>query len=251
MGAIGIGAAALGTAGALFGSGDETTQTTRVNLARESGFNRQLRGDVSTDFGALRSLVSQQEQVLPGLEAVQQFGQALQAGGPQLEISRGREQAERLFAGERAGLQNFFQELETGSAREAAQLGRTGADPILQAKLAQQKGQAFTALQGRQTAAAGQLAQQFGQQRFQALGQRAQLAQSRLSARQGLLGLGSRLLQQERQFRLQRSGQTTRGQEDPGLVSRIGGIAGAAGSILGRGGIGGLSSGGGTTGGGP
>lgn len=147
-----------------------------------------------------------------------------------LDLTRGLGQT--LFAPQRQVLAQAFQRQEEQFGRQAARLGREITDPILRAKLARQQTEAETALAAQERQFSTDLALRLPQQRISLARQRAQvletLSNRAIANRQALVGVGSQLLGQERQFRLaQGQREQTSGGGFGGFLSGALGGAGA------------------------
>lgn len=196
------------------------------------------RQDVTAAFGAQRGLAEQFQAA--------QFGLPEDLLPTQADITRTTGIAEQLFAPQRVGLQQAFEQAQTRTQREAARLGRPTSDPILQARLQREQLQAQERLGARVGARAQELALDQPRERLalqrrglELAGARSEvlggLATQALQNRQTLLGLGSGIQAAERQFRIATAKQTgfgTQLQETPSTGQRIGaaltgGLAGA------------------------
>lgn len=256
--ASGVGAVA-GAAGGILGSGDQTTSNVQRVMVDDPSLREQMfRRGVDRRFGELEGLIglgpgrtdiSASLASTRGLAAA--FGEAARTGGlpTEADITATRGISERLFDPQRVALEQAFQDRQTDFARQAAISGRPVTDPILQAKMAQERTRAEERLQANIGSTAQQLALQQPERRLGFLGQQAQiqggLASQALQNRQTLLGLGNQLAEQERTFRLNTATRTG-SQTTPGVNPVLGGLAGAAGGAsLGAGlarGFGGVSS---------
>lgn len=215
---------------------DSTSSTRQVGPAGQGGI---LGGQVSASgLGQLRDLVNQG----PGSQDVaasqassgdlsrmlQQFSQ----GGympTQQDTLSGQQYAQQAFQPQQLAIQQQFEEEKQRASQLAAQLGRPVNDPIIQAKLSQERMRSQERLGASQSAFASDFAMSQPQQR---LGYTAQLAnfQSGLASqamanRQALIGLGSNLQGQDMQFRMGTAGTTqTSGGGTKGAI--MGGLAG-------------------------
>lgn len=202
----------------------------------EQEFQRIRDFEDSEDFQAARQA---QQDLAAALEGAQLFGPL--ASQEDIEAAQGF--ASDIFAPRQVAFQQQLEDARTQSARQRALAGRSGADPILAAKLAQQAGRQQDLLQAEQGSFAAQFAQtlpglrnqnllQGLQLQSQATGVREGIANNSLQNRLRVLELGSQLQAGERNFRLQTGEQysTTRqsNRSGGGLSGAItGGIAGA------------------------
>ena len=195
------------------------------------GTNQQ---DVLSSFKAQRSLAERLEELsrTGGLPTGEQVNLSNQA-------------AQRLFAPQQTQLEQAFQQQSIQARREAARLGRSVADPILQARLRTSQAQQQAQLSARQGALGQQLALQlpgqqlgFAQQRVGVLGDIAGQGID-LQSRLAQLGFGS--AGQLASFRAQTAGRTqsTPGNFLAGALSGAGLGLGFAGGINQLGGFGG------------
>lgn len=181
------------------------------------------------------------------------LAQAESTGGlPTAEdIAAGAGLSGALFQAERERQAQQFNDMQLLSARTAASLGRSGADPVLQAKLRVEQSRQAQELSARQGAAGTEIAMGlpgmrlgFGRER---LGLATDVFQQALRNREFLLSQGRSIVDAERNYRLGVSGQSTNVSASPGLGGAIGGaLAGyGAGQSLSRygSGGGGLSTG--------
>jgi hypothetical protein len=139
--------------------------------------------------------------------------------------------AQSQFAPQQVAQDQQFTQEKQRANQLAAQLGRPVNDPIIQARLSQERMQSQERLGAQQGAFASQFAMQQPQQRLGYTGQLAELqsglASQAMQNRQALIGLGSQLQGQDQQFRLgaaNRSSTTTGGGGMAGAIS--GGLAG-------------------------
>jgi hypothetical protein len=141
--------------------------------------------------------------------------------------------AQDIFAPQQVGLDQLFQRQATDAGRQQALMGRGGAtDPVMANMLAQSQGDMQAMLGAQQGAFAANMALQLPQQRLQAQMGKAQtlgaLGDLAMSNRMNLLGLGSQLQGQERQFQIATGEQWQSGKQSSG-----GGIGGAISGALG------------------
>lgn len=237
----------LGALGGLFGGGGKSTSI-GLDLSDPSALENLLSGTggqpgaLQSQFQSLSDLVASgpgREDIQAGVESQRGLAALLaemqETGGlPQQEdIQSGEAIARRLFGGQRTALEQQFEQQSIQASRQAAIAGRGGADPILQAKLAQEQSRQAALLEAQQGSAAQQLALSLPGQRLGFAGQRADvltgLGQRALQNRLTLTQLGQSLLGQEREFRVRTA--TKNIQEGGGLGQALsgaisGGIAG-------------------------
>lgn len=241
-------AVAGGVAGAL-GGGQTTTSS--VNAGQATQLENMGLAEQRRRFGELGNLVNLgpgASDITAGTSAARSFAQMLQgaistSGLPtQQDISASQGIVGQLFQPQQVAMQQAFEDQGIQAQRQAALLGRSGDDPILRARLAQEQTRQQAMLGAQQGAASQQLAMQLPGQRLSFAGQRAQvlggLATQALQNRQALTSLGGQLVGQERNMRLATATRTT--QTEPDLGSRIaGGLTGAVGGLSAGLGIGG------------
>lgn len=238
MGWIGAAGAALGAIAG--GQRQNQSQEQAVNVAPPSAFEQQLTAGTSKDYGALQGLVGAGagvNDVAAGAQGQRDLAAMLRqyaAGGfmpGQQDIATAQQFAQTQYQPQQVALQQQQQQEQLKANQLAAQLGRPVNDPIIQAKLAQERAQSQERLRAAQGAFASQFALNLPQQR---LGYTAQLAdvQSSLASqamqnRQALLSLGSQLRGQEQQFRLGTTSRTATTSSGGGMAGAIsGGLAG-------------------------
>lgn len=193
-------------------------------------------------FNQLQALLSQgpgQAEVTAGLQSQNDLAALIQStlaqGGlpNQTQVGQAQTFASQIFDPQRVALQQSFQDQDIAYQRLAARLGRSGADPVLRNKLAQEQTRQLSLLNSQQGAFAAEQAMSQPQRQLQlaeALAQvRGGLASQALQNRQTLLGLGNQLAASERQYRLSAVGRssdttTTSGGGLGGAIS--GGLAG-------------------------
>lgn len=168
------------------------------------------------------------------------------------DIASGTSLAGGLFNARRTALNQQFGDLDQENARLAARLGRDPLDPILRAKLGTTKARMSDSLNAEQSDLATKLSMDLPGRRVgfatSAAGVDAGLAEQASRNRATLLGLGSQLLNSERNFRL---GSANRQTTIPGSIGdAVGGFFGGAGAGLKLGTSASQYFGGGQTGGG-
>lgn len=114
--------------------------------------------------------------------------------------------AQSMFAPQQTALQQSFIQQNQQGARLAAALGRSGADPVLQAKLGISQTQQQAQLNAQQGAFAQQTAMNMPQQQMQFANQlygvQQNLASQAFQNQQALMQMGNQLNNSERQYRL-------------------------------------------------
>jgi hypothetical protein len=261
------------------------TGFSRVDLAPETKLGLRAYKKTFGETARLQELVNRglsEADLNQSLEAQARFASGLKrASGvagqdvlpSQADIQATSGIAQNLFAPERQALQQSFMGQTMAARSEAARLGRSTTDPILQARLRQGFMQQEGALASRQQQAAQQLALQLPEQRLQRSLLQADLAgkeregifgiqqfqsqlgmqreQANIQNKAGLVAALSQVLNNERQFRIQsgttRTGGTQTGMQAnrQGALGQLGGVAGIVGSIFGMGGLSGFGGGGG------
>jgi hypothetical protein len=231
MGWIGLAGAALG---GIAGSQGQRTSS-EVNLGPESALGAATGRNLPVDYEALRGLVNAgagSADVAAGAQGqrdlaamLKQFSQGGFLPGQQ-DIATANQFAQSQFQPQQVALQQQQKQEQLKANQLAAQLGRPVNDPIIQAKLAQERMQSQERLGASQGAFASQFALNLPQQRLGYTAQLADvqnaLASQAMSNRQALVNLGSQLRGQEQQFRL---GSASRSQTSGGGLA--GGISGA------------------------
>lgn len=123
----------------------------------------------------------------------------------QQDISQANTLAQQLFQGQQVGLNQAFDTQRQQASRNAARMGRSAIDPVLQNQLMQGQARQQTQLNADIGSYATQYAQSLPQQRLgfaqQLAGVNQGLASQAMANRQALLGLGSQLRGQEQNFR--------------------------------------------------
>ena len=237
---IGAITAGMGLLGGLAGAqGNNSSQTSRVQLAPESELEK-YGGQLSLDkLKELEKLMGQgpgAQDVQSGLTSqrdlasmLSQFAQGGFMPGQQ-DIAQSNTLAQQLFQGQQVGLNQAFDTQRQQASRNAARMGRSGIDPVLQNQLMQGQARQQTQLNADIGSYATQFAQSMPQQRLGFAQQLAQvnsgLATQAMANRQALLGLGSQLRGQEQNFR---SGTATRTVEQSGGGGFGGFLSGALG----------------------
>jgi hypothetical protein len=260
--------------GGIAGSQQDVTtagSTSGINLGPQTALESEAQGITQDNLNFLKDYANRGPggaDVTAGYNATKElaelFAKYSKNGGLPLasDITTSNNLASNLFGAQRLGLQQNFMDQETAAQRQAALMGRDMNDPILRAKLAQEQTRQSAMLGAEQNSWAQNFALNLPGQRLGIEGQRVNilqgLASQAMANRQALVGLGSQLQTQERNFRLATgtrwgTQQMMSGGGFKGAVS--GAMAGAAtdmaifNSISGKGGGGG-DGGGGQQGGG-
>lgn len=188
----------------------------------------------------------------PGLQEVQsalsgsrnlqqQFLQASQTGGlpTRQDISTSQGIAGQLFAPQQVALQQNFRRQGIEAGRQAGRLGRSVADPILQARLRQGQLQAQERLGASQGAFAQRFALGLPERRLGFATQANQIGQGlatqAFSNRASLLGLGNQIASADRNLRLGEAKVTTPDKPGGGFGGFLSGGLAGAGTGLGAG----------------
>ena len=237
---------AIGTvAGAVIGSQPQTQQqqTTTVMekkpapmspeyqaaLAQQQAAYGALSGMKPADMGSYNSLM---EKLIAsgGLPSKQQLGQAQNFAG-------------QIFNPQQIALQQMFAEQLTKANQQAAIMGRSGDDPILKAKLAQQQTNSQLLLNAQQGALATQIGLQIPMNQFQFGQAQANTtltaAQQALQNKMAMFNAANAIANQQAQMQANLIGAT---QTSSGTTTSGGGVGGAiAGGLAGL--AGGLNAG--------
>ena len=140
------------------------------------------------------------------------------------DIRQARQTSQNLFQGQRNALQDQFrQQLEQGRQR-GAQLGRSSADPVLNASLAESQGRQLQQLEANRGALESQIALQAPERRLGFETQRLGLAQQAFSNRAALASLGSQISQGQQALRSRQS--QSGGGLGGAITGAIGGLGG-------------------------
>lgn len=231
----------LGGLGALAGAqGQRQTTTNTIAVGPESALGALGGKTASSNLSELQNLVNagpQASSIFASNQANDQLAKMLQSfsqGGympSQQDTAQAQQFAQSQFAPQQVAQDQQFQQEKQRANQLAAQLGRPVNDPIIQARLSQERMQSQERLGAQQGAFASQFAMQQPQQRLGYTGQLAELqsglASQAMQNRQALIGLGSQLQGQDQSFRLgaaNRSSTTTGGGGMAGAIS--GGLAG-------------------------
>lgn len=157
--------------------------------------------------------------------------------------------AQQLFAPQQTALNQQFQDQNVASNRLSARLGRAGNDPIMRNKLAQEQTRQQTMLNSQIGSYGQQLPQEQANNLLNIGGNlsnlRAGLATQAFTNRQTLMGMGSQLMNSERQYRINTGQQVGNqyqhgeGLSGGGLKGAVSGATSAFGAVAGMGGTGG------------
>lgn len=228
---------AAGAALGFLAGSQKQGQSQSVQLAPPSASELAGEQAVVSNLPILQQLINagaNQQDVTAGLGAQRGLGDLLAQyaqGGflpSQQDFATAQGFATSAFAPQQTAINQQFEQQQQRVAQLSAQLGRPVNDPILQAKLSQERMQAQERLGAQQSAFVSDFAQSLPMQRLQFTGQladvRSQLASQAMANRQALIGLGSQLQAQGQQFR---AGTASRSVESGGGL--LGGITGALG----------------------
>jgi len=228
---------AAGAALGFLAGSQKQGQSQSVQLAPPSASELAGEQAVVSNLPILQQLINagaNQQDVTAGLGAQRGLGDLLAQyaqGGflpSQQDFATAQGFATSAFAPQQTAINQQFEQQQQRVAQLSAQLGRPVNDPILQAKLSQERMQAQERLGAQQSAFVSDFAQNLPMQRLQFTGQladvRSQLASQAMANRQALIGLGSQLQSQGQQFR---AGTASRSVEGGGGL--LGGITGALG----------------------
>lgn len=230
---------AAGAALGFLAGSQKQGQSQSVQLAPPSASELAGEQAVVSNLPILQQLINagaNQQDVTAGLGAQRSLGDLLAQyaqGGflpSQQDFTTAQGFATSAFAPQQTAINQQFEQQQQRVAQLSAQLGRPVNDPILQAKLSQERMQAQERLGAQQSAFVSDFAQNLPMQRLQFTGQladvRSQLASQAMANRQALIGLGSQLQAQGQQFR---AGTASRSVEGGGGL--LGGITGALGGV--------------------
>lgn len=226
-----LGALIGGGLGALAGA-----QPDKINAGSAGVLEQQANAAIGKNFGELSNFTDMgpgATEVQQGLRSQQDLASTLASyakGGflpTAADNNTAQNFAQSQFQPQQVAMQQGFKQQQQRAAQLAAQLGRPVNDPIIQARLSQEMMQGNERLQASQGAFASNFAQSLPQQRLGYTSQladvRSSLASQAMANRQALIGLGSQIQTNERNFRVQ-------------TASRGGGLKGAlTGAIAGAG----------------
>jgi len=239
--------AAGGLLGAIAGSQkDQSSSTAGVNVAPASSSELAAHRGISSAFGSLQGMVNagaNQMDVANATQSSRGLAQMLQQysqGGflpSESDWGTARQFATNAFQPQQVAMQQAFQQQNQRAAQLASQLGRPVNDPIIQSRLAQEQMQGSERLGAAQSAYASEYAQNLPMQRLGFAGELANvqnaLASQAMANRQALIGLGSQIQGQERDWRLQTATRYGSGTSGGGLKGAISGAIGGVGAGLG------------------
>lgn len=239
---------ALGTAmaigagvGALSGAiGKNASGSQSIDLRDPSQLQKALESGQLGDYNDLRNLINAgpgESDVTAGTASSRDLAELLkqyQAGGylpNQGDIDSSNKLASGLFNAQRTALNQSFVDQNQQYAQQAAIQGRNPLDAVFRNKQAFQQENMLNLLQGQQSDFANQYALNqpmqrlgFAQQRAGVLGG---LASQAMANRQALLGIGSNLLGNERNYQVATSNKNYNQSQGGGLGGAIdGGLAG-------------------------
>lgn len=218
---------------------DKVTQGTEVGAQTGLGadLDRMLRGmlpqlqDISSVYG-VKDVKASRKANLDLAEMLKRManGEFLPSGQ---DFLTARAQSQDLLAGQRMGMQNAFQNQMVQANRNAASMGRSTNDPILQAQLRNSQMQMQNELLGQETALTREIASSLPMQRLQYTSQRAgvlgDMADQASNLRMSLMGMGTNLQNLNNQMRI--AGSTTTNLSGGGMKGMLTG--GAAGMSMG------------------
>ncbi len=211
--AAAMGAGAL-LGGLMGGKGSQQEQYTQKILAPESELEKQtgtmLQGGL-TDFQKLIGAGPGQSDVESSLASQRSLADMLQQysqGGfqpTQQQIGQQADFARQLFSPQQEMLNQNFTDAGIAANRNAARMGRAGNDPILMAKMAQERSRQQSMLNSQIGAQGMNMALQLPMQQLGFAQQLAQvrggLASQALANRQALMSMGQGIRGQEQNFR--------------------------------------------------
>lgn len=230
------GGALLGGIGGAFGKKSSTgVNVSDANSTEQMGFDAQNKyyqqmqdmvGAGPGQYDVSNALDSQRNLS----KLMQQYAQS--GGMPSAQdLSQANGYAGQVYAGQRNAMQQQFQTQGVDAQRQAATMGRGGADPILMAKLMSQQNNMYGQMQADQTAYGANMALGMADRRVGyaqgAANVDGQLAAQAQQNRAALLGIGSQIGGAERNFRLNTASHTQSSGGSMGDV--IGGAFGGAG----------------------
>lgn len=167
------------------------------------------------------------------------YQQYAQTGGlpGQQDIATAQGFANDIFSAQRLQLQQNFQDQQQQYNRQLSASGRGINDPVYNAKMMQEQTRQQQLLGSQQGSYASQMALALPGQRLQYATQgndiSQALSQQAMQNRATILGMGSQLMNSERQYRLQSAGQTQQGQSGGGFGGFLSGALGGATAGLG------------------
>jgi hypothetical protein len=227
-----------GVLGAIAGGQKDTSNSSSqsgMDLAPETELEKLTTGSITDYYKQLQGLTNAgpgQSDVTAAVGSQRDLASMLESfskGGfmpGQADITSANNLASQLFKPQQTSLDQSFQQQDQNAARLAAQLGRPINDPIIQAKLGQEKMRQQAMLSANQGAYSAEYAQNLPMQRLGFSAQlsdvRNNLASQAMSNRQAILSLGSQLREQDRGYRINTATRWNNSQQSSG-----GGIAGA------------------------
>jgi hypothetical protein len=219
---MGLFDAVAGAAGGILGGiagaqGDNTSKhsTKGMDLAPETALEKSATSNITDLYSQLQGLTQAgagQSDVSAATTSQRDLASMLQsfaAGGfmpGEADINSANGLASQLFKPQQVQLDQTYQQQQEEAARLAAKLGRPINDPIIQAKLGQERMRQQSSLAAQQGSYAAQYAQNLPMQRLGFASQlsdvRNNLASQAMANRQALLGLGQSLRNDDRNFRM-------------------------------------------------
>lgn len=147
--------------------------------------------------------------------------------------------AQSAFQPQQVQINQSFQDEQLKANQMAARMGRSPNDPLIQAKLSQEKQRAQERLGASQSSYATDFARQMPQQRLGYMGQladlRSGLASQAMSNRQALVSLGSQIEGQGMNFRMGTASQSQQQTSGGGLGGALSNFMGMTGALKGAG----------------
>lgn len=189
----------MGFLDAVYGSKEQEKTT----IGRMEASEEKARDTASRSLSELEDIFNQTSSVDQSVSRIEDFQKLLSqlSSAPQDllptsdDVFNAKEATSGLFAAEENQLNEIFKQERIQSNREAASLGRSTIDPVLQAQLRISKASQLAGLESRKTTEASRLALQLPALRQQALERQASfaevLANQGISNRQSLMEMGS------------------------------------------------------------
>jgi hypothetical protein len=236
--------------------------TAGVRLGPQSAFEQMLGQDMESQYSGLRGMLLDDPNTAERVAATKEYQNFVEmmsginksGGMPSAEdMQRANSFADQLFAPQREALNQSFEFAQQDAAKLAARLNRPINDPIIQAKLQQERMRQSNMLSADRSAF---VAQEARSQPFQRLGMQEQLfnaksgladlkagiASQAMANRMQLLNLGNSLQNQERNWRFQtsdkfnygnQSGTSTVHSGGGGILAGLSGVQAGMGSVAG------------------
>lgn len=252
-------AAAMAVTGAIGGS-----QKDKVNQSSSSGTTSEVFAAPASaeeqqarqfQLDSIKSLDARLKSIesSPVLDNLDRLMQEMGMGPTQARIQQAQGFAKDVFAPQQTALNQSMEDFQRSYAQRAAQMGRSSADPILAARMAQEQIRQQARLTSEQGAFAAQEAINAPQRQFaNQYGAMNNLAQAAIQNRQAVFSMGSDFANSLQQYRLataKRTGTTNSFQDQysgGGLKGAIAGSFQGWSAGMGMGGMGGGGQSGGT-----